>query len=259
MTVVPFNAAWFLFLGVMAAFGVCLHYGLRGRSVRTQKTVAICLAAASVALYTTFTFDSILDPAVTAVNLTQNLPFHLCNLVAWGLIPAYFFDWAWLRTFCFFPGTLTGILTLTSPVPVYIGHPLVSLEAIGFYGVHSMNAILGFLLVSLGFYQPSFRRAFEALGFLVALAACVIFPLDLFFRAFIDPGANYFYLFDPESADILAAAHNLLPVPLIYMLLLTPVALAGFLLEAAAYRTIHHLRHRGPTPNPAQETVRYPA
>jgi uncharacterized membrane protein YwaF len=250
MVMAPFNGTWFAFLGFMALFGVGLHYLLRHRARDTQKAVALVLAVVSICLYTAFTFDSITDPAVTEVNLTQNLPFHLCNLVAWLLLPAWYFDWRPLRTFCFFPGVLTGILTLTSPVPVYIGHPLWSLESIGFYGVHSMNAILGILLVSLGLYRPTYREAWKALAYLIGLAVVVIFPLDLAFRAWVDPGANYFYLFDPESADILAAAHDLLPVPLLYILTLTPVAAGGFLAEAWVYRTGHRLleRRRGRRP-----------
>jgi hypothetical protein len=128
-----------------------------------------------------------------------------------------------------------GLLTLTSPVPEYIGHPLWSLESIGFYGVHSMNVILGTLLASLGFIRPTYRGAVKSVGYLLALVV-LIFPLDGAMRAWVDPGVNYFYLFDPENADILVMAHNAMPVPLIYMIPLVPVALAGTLAQAALFK-----------------------
>ncbi|MDR1807050.1 MAG: YwaF family protein [Propionibacteriaceae bacterium] len=244
MSVVPFNGPWFGFLGVMALIGLALHFLLRRRPPLLRRRVLAAVAAANVVLYTTFTFNSILDPNVPEVVLLQNLPFHLCNLVAWGLIPAYLFDWgrptAWLRAFCFYPGVLSGLLTLTSPVPVYIGHPVFSLPSIGFYGVHSMNAILGVLLATLGLYTPRYRDAFRAVGHLLLLATAIL-PLDLAFRAWLDPNANYFYLFNPEGAAILIALHNLVPIPYVYMVLLTPVALGGCLLLGVIYKALSRL------------------
>jgi hypothetical protein len=253
VAVEPFNATWFGFLGFMVLVGIGLHFALRHKAQTVQRHVLAAVAGANVVLYTSFTFKSILDPDVPEVVLFQNLPFHLCNMVAWGLIAAYLFDWGrpteWLRAFCFFPGVLSGVLTLTSPVPVYVGHPLFSLESLGFYGVHSVNAILGILLATLGLYTPTFRHAVRATGHLLLLATLIL-PLDILFRATLDPGTNYFYLFDPEGAAILIAVHDLVPVPYVYMLFLFPVALAGCLLLAAIYRGLARLVAR-PVPAPA--------
>jgi uncharacterized membrane protein YwaF len=252
MVVEPFNAAWFGFLCAMALVGAGLHLALRGRSQRVKAVVCAACAAGSVVLYTTYTFKSILNPAMPTVVLAQNLPFHFCNIVAWALIPAYLFEWPRLRTLCFFPGALAGLLTLTSPVPEYVGHPLWSLESIGFYGVHSMNVILGTLLASLGFIRPTWWGAVKSVGYLFTLALAA-FPLDAAMRAWVDPGANYFYLFNPENADILVMAHNAIPVPLIYMIPLVPVALAGTLVQAALYKGASRLAGRLRPPGPPQD------
>ncbi|MDR1427308.1 MAG: YwaF family protein, partial [Bifidobacteriaceae bacterium] len=206
MVVEPFNAVWFGFLGTMALLGVGLHLALRHRPRKIQVRVCVTLAAANVVLYTLYTFKSILNPGMPEVVFWQNLPFHFCNIVAWGLIPAYLFEMPRLRTLCYFPGALAGLLTLTSPVIVYIGHPLWSLESIGFYGVHSVNVILGTLLGSLGFFKPTVLGAIKSVGYLFALIV-VIFPLDAIMRATVDPNVNYFYLFNPEDADILEMAN----------------------------------------------------
>jgi len=240
----PFSIWWFGFLGMMTFVGVGLYHVLRHRPDRVQRRTLALVAAGSVVLYTAFTFKSINNPALPEVTLGQNLPFHLCNVVAWCLIPAYLLDerrWPrtvdWLRAFCFFPGALAGFLALTSPVPIYIGQPLISLETIGFYGVHSMNVVLGTLLASLGLYRPSLWHALRSALHLLALAT-IVFPLDIVMRALVDPGANYFYLFDPEDADILVAAHDVLPVPYLYALLLAPVALSGVVIQLGLYRGI---------------------
>jgi uncharacterized membrane protein YwaF len=226
----------------MAVVGIVIHRALRGRPDAQKERALAALAGGNVVLYTWYTFNSILDPAVP-VNLAQNLPFHLCNLVAWGLIPAALFDIKRLRAFCFFPGALAGLLTLTSPVDVYVGHPLLSLPTIGFYGVHSMNVILGTLLATLGLYRPSYRDALVSVLHLCILAV-VIFPLDLVMRALVDPNTNYFYLFAPENAEILVAVHNAVPVPLLYIFILSPIALVGCLIQAAIYDGAHRLSSR---------------
>jgi len=205
------------------------------------------VAAANVVLYTTFTINSILDPNLPEVTLAQNLPFHLCNLVAWALIPAYLFDWPGLterlRAFCFFIGTLTGVLALASPVPIYIGRPVFSLPSLGFYGVHAMNAVLSVLLAALGLYQPRWRHTVRAVVHL-ALLTTLILPLDLVMRALVDPDTNYFYLFNPEGAGILIFLHDLVPIPYVYMLLATPLALGGSLLVMALFRAVTRLPAR---------------
>jgi hypothetical protein len=134
-------------------------------------------------------------------------------------------------------------------VPEYIGHPLFSLEAIGFYGVHSMNVILGTLLASLGFIRPTFLGAVKSVGYWLVLVLAV-FPLDAAMRAWVDPGVNYFYLFDPENADILVMAHKAIPVPLVYLLPLTPIAFAGTAAQAALYKGASRLAARRPARAP---------
>jgi hypothetical protein len=253
MVVEPFNATWFGFVGAMALFGVLLHFALRTRTRAVQVRACIALASVSVALYTLFTFKSILNPAMPEVVFWQNLPFHFCNLVAWGLIPAY-----WLalhpprsalmlrardalQTVCYFLGALAGLLTLTSPVIVYIGHPLCSVESIGFYGVHSMNVILGTLLGSLGLFRPTVAGSIKSVGYVALLMVAAIFPLDLIMRVTVDPDVNYFYIFNPENADILELAHAAIPFPLLYWIPLVPVAVLGCLGQAYLYKAVVRL------------------
>ncbi|MDR1151341.1 MAG: YwaF family protein [Bifidobacteriaceae bacterium] len=263
MVVEPFNVTWFAFLGVMALFGVALHLALRHRPRVIQVRVCMALGGVSVALYTFFTFKSILNPGMPEVVFWQNLPFHFCNLVAWGLLPAYWFELHpprsalmvravdALRTVCYFLGALAGLLTLTSPVIVYIGHPLCSVESIGFYGVHSMNVILGTLLGSLGFFKPTVLGAIKSVGYVFVLMVVAIFPLDLLMRATVDPNVNYFYLFNPENADILEMAHAAIPFPVLYWIPLIPVAILGCLGQAYLYKAVARVVARFARPRTA--------
>jgi hypothetical protein len=96
---------------------------------------------------------------------------------------------------------------------------------------------LGTLLGSLGFFRPTYFKAVRSVGYMFALAV-LVFPLDAVMRATVDPNVNYFYLFNPEGADILVAAHNVLPVPFVYALVLVPIALGGTLTQAVLYKAV---------------------
>ncbi|MCL1898149.1 MAG: YwaF family protein [Micrococcales bacterium] len=249
LNVAPFNGPWFLYMALIVAGGIGLHFALRRRTRTTKAAVLSGIAVINVTVYVAFTARSIINPDIP-VYLAQNLPFHLCNLVALALIAAPWVKWRWFLAFCAFPGVVTGALGTTSPIDVYLNQPLLSLPALGFYGVHAVNAVLGTLLVTLAFYQPNWRDAFKAVGY-VAVLTLMIFPLNLAMRAWIDPATNYFYIFDPENAQILQMIYDLLPVPLLYVLLLSPIAVGGFLAInlihwLAAKRFGSPLRHLAP-------------
>ncbi|MCL2803002.1 MAG: YwaF family protein [Micrococcales bacterium] len=232
--VAPFNGPWFVFVAFLLGLGVCLHFALRGRTMRFKAWALSGIATFSVVIYTAFTFQSILNPFYPQVNLAQNLPLHFCILSAWGLIFAPLVKWSPLRAVLVFPGTVAGVLALTSPIEVYVDRPLFSLAAYGFYSVHAFNAILGTLLATLGFFRPSYKEAMKSVGYF-CIVAVLIFPLDLAMRAWIDPGVNYFYEFAPENALILQLLYNVVPIPLVYVLLVMPIAFGGVLLQAALY------------------------
>lgn len=232
--VAPFNGPWCAYIALLALAGIGLHFALRHRSMRFKSRTLAAIAGANVVVYTAYTFQAIGNPDLPQVTLGQNLPFHFCNIMAWALILAPLVRWNWLRALCCFPGTLAGVLALTSPVDVYVDRPLFSLAALGFFSVHSVNAILGTLLATLGLFRPSFREAFKSVGYF-GLMALAIFPLNLVMRAWVDAGANYFYQFEPENAQILQFFHDLVPVPFIYTLLLAPIAIGGVSIQAGLY------------------------
>ena len=252
----PYNVTWYLFLLVIVFIGIGLYLALRYRQPLTQRRVMGTVAIANVMLYTAFTFQSILNPDLPQVTLAQNLPFHLCQVVAFGLIAAYFFEWGWLsqqlRLFLFYIGTITGTLATTSPVPYYVDRAFYSLAAIGFYGVHSMNAVMSILLAVFGLYKPKYRDAVRAIIYLLLLATLVLF-LDIAMRAWIDPNVNYFYIFSPEGAGILAMLYNILPIPFLYIFLVVPIALVGVPLVLVVYRGIERLVKAASSASPVRD------
>jgi len=251
MSVVPFNGPWFAYIALLTALGVWLHFALRHRPRHVKTRVLSSIAIGNVVVYTAFTFQSILRPDYPNITLWQNLPFHFCNLMAWALIFAPLVPWQWLRALCALPGVLAGVLALVSPVDDYIGRPWFSLAALGFYGVHTVNAILGSLLATLGFFEPTWRQAVRSVFYFGAMALAV-FPINLALRVWLDPNTNYFYEFAPENAQILQLFHDWVPVPMVYTLMLAPIAFGGCLLLAGIYalagRLLGHPAGRPPSP-----------
>jgi uncharacterized membrane protein YwaF len=252
MATYPGNLPWFAFLALCAGIGVAVHFALRHRTIVQRQRGLAVLAIASWALFTWFILDRVNDPDIY-FPLSQNLPFQFCSVITCLLIPATLLNWKWLRVLCYFPGVLGAFLALVSPAPSYCGFPLLSLSTIGFFGGHAFNVIIPILMTTLGLYTPSYRDAWRALLYLVALCAAIM-PLDLILRATIDPKVNYFYFFDPEGAGILELLYKLIGIPVVYELPVLPLAYLIFLGQAGAYFLLKRLRNRSKAPGDS-ETV----
>ena len=237
-----FSAPWFAFVGVLALVGVALYgigrrFGEVGRrNLLIGATVGnlICFALYMVGLSTQGDFPP---------SVVYNMPLQLCSLVTFSLIPAIVFRVNWLRGLCYFIGCLAGFLALFSPATGIEGVGVFTPLAIGFFGSHGMNVVIGALIAALGLYQPSYREAFKTLGWFGVLAG-IMALFNIGVRATIASNANYFYFFDPEGADILVALHNLVGLPIIYLFPVLPLLIVVLLLQAAIYRSGSRLAGR---------------
>jgi len=230
---IPFDGTWVVFMATMTLVAFGLHVVLRGRPVRTQKTVLTGLAVLNCGCSTAFTFDLIANPDVY-FPFKQNLPFQFCTLMTFLAGPAIWFDWRPLRLLVYFPGVLGGFLALFSPAEIYQGSPTISLATL-FFVVHAMNVILPVLLGSLGMLRPTLRDVPWALVWFATLSMAVL-GLVLALRAWFEPKSNYFYFFDPEGAGILVALHDWIGQPVLYELPLLPIALGSFYAQYGLFK-----------------------
>ncbi|WP_125775268.1 YwaF family protein [Antribacter gilvus] len=249
LPVTPLNGVWTGFVVAMVLLAVMLHLLLRHRPAVVRRRALLGMALANACFSLTFHVAYLTDPAVH-FPLFQNLPLHLCTIVSVFLLPlAVRFDWRPLRAVVFFPGAVAGALALISCAPMYWGHPLLSLKTF-FFVAHALNAVLPALLASLGLYRPTVRDAVLSLGYTIVLALCVL-PVTIALRTWVDPGANYFYVFDPEGAAILVLFHDLIGIPLVYELPVLLVVLPVLLLQVAVYRGGQRLAARRYATGPA--------
>lgn len=247
MVVESFNGPWTLVVVLLAAGGVVAHYLLRRRSFEIKRAWLLGLAFLTLASSIAFHIAFLVDPPEQGWPFFQNLPLHLCTIMSWAMPLVVWFDWKPLRAVAFYPGAIAGVASLVSATPAEQGHPLLDPRSF-FWVAHALNAIVPFLLASLGLYRPTARQALQSVGWVALFGLVVILPVNLALRAWVDPGANYFYLFSPEGADILQVLWDLIPVPILYVAPILVLVLPVLYLEWGIYKLLtRQWRRTAPT------------
>lgn len=234
MIVAPLTWPWACILIVMVGVGLAVHFGLRKRDQRTRWLGLLIFALANVGFSITFHLAYMISQPPQGFPVFQNLPLHLCTLMSWLMPLAVAFEWKPLRAVVFFPGAIAGIAALFSAAPMYWQYGLFDLHSF-FWVSHGFNAIIAFLMASLQLYRPRLRDAVLSAPYLFILAMIVL-PITLILRTWVDGGANYFYVFDPEGAVVLEVFHNLIPVPVIYLVPLLTAAIPVMIGQYGIYR-----------------------
>jgi uncharacterized membrane protein YwaF len=229
-----FSVAWFGFVVVLALIGFGLYAVGRRLDEEGRKRLLLGAAVANLICFVLY-MAGLIGTGLFPAHVVYNMPMQLCSLVTFALIPAILLDWRVLRGFCYFIGCLAGFLALFSPATGIEGVGVFSPLAIGFFGSHGLNVVIGAMIACLGLYRPDYREAVKTLGYFVALAG-VMAVVNLALRLTLVPQANYFYFFDPEGADILVALHSMVGVPILYLLPIAPLAAAALLVQAAIFR-----------------------
>ncbi|MDR1118830.1 MAG: YwaF family protein [Bifidobacteriaceae bacterium] len=244
-----FSVPWIGFVVVLLLLGFALYAVGRRLSMRGRQRLLVGAAVANLACFVLYMIGLTVTGLFPA-HVIYNMPLQLCSLVTFCLIPAILIDSRVLRGFCYFIGCLAGFLALFSPATGIEGGGVFSPLAIGFFGSHGLNVVIGALIASLGLYKPGYREAFKTLGYFAVLAGAMAL-VNLALRLTLLPRANYFYFFDPEGADILVMLHNLVGIPVLYLLPILPLVVGALMLQAAIYRGGSRLAHRLARPNRA--------
>ena len=201
----------------------------------------------------TFHLTYMIDPPPQGFPVFQNLPLHLCTLMSWLMPFAVWFKWKPLRAVVFFPGAIAGLSALFSAAPLYWQYNLFDLHTF-FWVSHGFNAGIPFLMASLQLYRPRFRDAAWSALYVFILSMLVL-PITLILRRWVDSGANYFYVFNPEGAAALEVFYKMMPIPVLYLVPLLIVAIPVMMAEYGIYRLANrkHLRLDSTTPTPAAD------
>ena len=221
MVIEAFNGTYFLLFALIIAAAVVITLLLRKKSEQTKRKLLLGMCIFNIAYYVVYKFGLYfgtpgLPEDYTFVSLLE-LPFHLCNISLFLVPLGIYRKKDSLVAYAVFVAPLGALMAMTFPCEGFGGLNIFYPHMLGFYGFHGMLILTGILLVSLGFYKPSFRKIPQMFCFLVSLSLAV-FGFNMLLRATTGVAANYFYTVEPEGISLLELFWSWIPVPYLYML-----------------------------------------
>ena len=169
------------------------------------------------------------------INFWRELPIGLSSIAA---ILSYHGAKAKnenISAFVFYVGSFTSLMGLILPAQSFVGIPLFSIETIGYYGLYGLALVIGVTMFTFGFYEPKYKDVPIALLWIGAFSL-LIHLINILFRVFILPDANYLYTYSPENNPLLNLLWSYIPHELFYLLPLLLVAAVVFYLATLIIR-----------------------
>ncbi len=233
LKVSPLNGTWWaiflLALSVIAAIWLLRGRGRKSRAHNRRflgwfgLVTLCCLLVYKTALAFSPDFD---------FHFWNELPLQPCNLIAILAILAAATDGKILENFCLCAGIPFAMVALLMPVEGFSEVPLLSINAIGFYGFHCMVLILSVSFGTLRVCIPRVRDI-PATAALLAGLSLAVHGVNALLRAAVYSDANYFYTYGQEENVVLETLWRFIPIPLIYELPLVLVLVSTCLAASA--------------------------
>lgn len=225
MLINVFSPFWFMMFGIDAVLVVVLSIWLRKKPVHEKGRVMTIIGAANCAIWIIYKILLSTDPGYDFVLATE-LPFQLCNMNMILILIAINTRKPGLLNFCFCFGILGAILSLMSPDPAFVGITMLSYRRFGYWVTHHLLIVSSILIVSSGFYRPSYREVLKSIIILAVMYFCM-FLINLLLRKITGLPVNYMYTFGMEGNPLIELLYKLIPVYPIYLvpalIILTPV------------------------------------
>lgn len=218
MTISVMNGVWWAVIGVFAVGAIVIWRLGRSGKGDNQKFLTVFsvitllylfLYKSLLAMFTDFDFD-----------VWNELPLQPCNLVALLAVPAILLKGRWghiLKCYCFYGGVIFAPVAFLMPVEGFSGVPVLSVNAIGFYGFHGMVLLLSISMATLKIYRPRYRDLPVAVTGL-AVTGGIAHLINMILRSTVYSEANYFYTYGLEDNVIVEALRSVIPWDFVYML-----------------------------------------
>ena len=240
----PFNAVYWGLMAMVVGLTALLTALLKHRGEKARLLAVGLLAAAAVAVYVLANhvwYPS--SPEYLAYyypkgdyNIWNELPLYPCNIVTMLLPVAIATNRKPLLGFCCLMGVMGGVMSMVSPISIFVGCDLLSRVGFGFYGKHALLLMTSALLATLGLYKPAWSDALRYTGWLAAMTVAAHL-LNLLMRATgLNGHANYFYTIDTEGSTWLIALRRIIPYDCLYLLGSAPLSIALFAAIIAMFK-----------------------
>ena len=220
MVIRAFNGVYFgvMILTVLLIVAITKIFSKKDR--KTKENVILCISIANIVFFTVYKILLAVRtpglPDTYSFDIWCELPIHLCNISLFLIPIGAKLKNDMIMSYGFFITPLGAFFAMTFPCAGFGNLNIFYLHMIGFYGTHLILIVMGILLVTLGLYEPSFKKLPKMFAFIAVLSA-VIFGVNVLLRSVTPSPVNYFYTCEPEGISILEFFWSIIPVPYIYL------------------------------------------
>ena len=227
MNIYPFNYVYFLCLALCAIITIVISLIFSKKDEKVRKITILSCCAFNFLLFIVYKIVLATEPATLVSHgyqfiIWEELPLHLCNISLFLVPIGILINNKKLLAYGFYIAPLGAFMAVCSPSPEFIGESIFEFYNIGFYFTHLNIIIVGVLLVTLGFFKPSFKELLF-LNIYAICIACGIFILNLCLRGLTGADVNYFYTVHDGGVSLLKVFWSIIPVPLLYLIFAIPI------------------------------------
>ena len=222
MIINVFSPVWFAMFGIDIILVIVLSLFLRKKPVDFKGQLMKYIAIGNCVLWVVYKFLLSRDPDFDFV-FAMELPLHLCNLNLVLLVIAISTRKKGFLNFCFCFGIVGALLSLLSPDPEFLNQSVLNYHRFGYWIYHHILFSQSILIVSSGFYRPSYREVPKSVLILMVMYFGM-YLVNLLIRTLTGIPVNYLYTFGLPGNTIIDALYKFLPIyPLYLVPALVPV------------------------------------
>lgn len=227
MNIYPFNYVYFLCILVSAIITVVISLIFRKKEEKIRKIALLSCCGFNALLFLVYKIVLASEPETLVAHgyqfiIWEELPLHLCNISIFLVPIGLLINNKKLLAYGFYIAPLGAFLAVCSPSPEFIGESIFEMYNIGFYFTHLNIVIIGVLLVTLGFFKPSFKELLF-LNIYAVCIACVICLFNIVVGSLTGADVNYFYTLHDNGISLLKLFWSIIPVPFLYLIFAIPI------------------------------------
>lgn len=224
------NLTYFAMFAFTAGLVLLFTFLLKNKPDKIKKQVLYIFCLLNIVFWIGYKIDLFighpdLDAKGYTFNIWLELPIQLCNISLFLIPIGLLLNDQRLLSYGFYIAPLGAFMAITFADPDFTNSNIFYLHNIGYYGTHINIIVAGILLVTLGYFTPSFKQLPFLILFLFVLSLS-IFGVNLLIRKFCHADANYFYTVDPNGIFILEFFWSILPVKYLYCIFAIIILLA---------------------------------
>lgn len=215
MIIKQFNLTYFLVLLIIVIYIALVSFLFKKRSQRQKDLFMVSLGMFNILFF--LVYKICLSQDDYEFIIWKELPLQLCNINMFIIPLAVIFKNKYLLSFGFYVAPLAAIMAITFPELAFTNNSIFLMRNIGFYGTHSVIAIMGILLFSLGYIKPNVKD-FIPLTLAATVLSLFAFLINLLLFSITNVETNYFFTMHTSDISLLNLFYNLIPVKYIYLL-----------------------------------------